>query len=487
VVASQWNRSDHEDVNWRDENGDGVRSCQHGLPPNPPFFGGIPAFLVFHHKSRSVPSTSLVPLPSLAKFQRVTDQRHRVWADIDLDALTHNLDVIRRRAGAGVRVMLVVKADAYGHGAVVIAQHAVRCGIGALGVGTAAEALELRQAGLRLPMLVLGTIVDGEAGAVMRHGVQIGIHSAREVTLLQEVAGRRGLSARVHLNVDTGMGRLGVLPARAMELLRQIHAAPNLELAGVMTHVSSPRGALDGPTARQAELFESVLDEARAAHLLQGWVHIANSAYLFTAPGPHLDTVRPGISAYGVLPGALPGADELRPVMSLHCQVALVKELPPGATVGYGSTWSAPRPARIATLSVGYADGVPWSLGNRGEVCVRGARTPMVGNISMDYVTIDVTGVEGVRPGDRVTLFGTPESPTVEEVASQALTIPYEITCSVGRRVPRIVRGGEELLLPGGARPGIRSRVRAPAARDSQGSPAGGGQARADDLATSLE
>ncbi|MED6335288.1 MAG: alanine racemase C-terminal domain-containing protein, partial [Planctomycetota bacterium] len=165
----------------------------------------------------------------------------------------------------------------------------------------------------------------------------------------------------------------------------------------------------------------------------------------------------------------------------------LVKELPPGATVGYGSTWSAPRPARIATLSVGYADGVPWNLGSRGEVCVRGARTPIVGSISMDYVTIDVTGVEGVRPGDRATLFGSPESPTVEEVASQALTIPYEITCSVGRRVPRIVRGGEELLLPSGARPGIRSHVRANAARDSQGSPASGNQARADDLATSLE
>ncbi|MDP6988656.1 MAG: alanine racemase, partial [Planctomycetota bacterium] len=393
-----------------------------------------------------------VPPPPLAKLPDVTDRRYRVWADVDLDALTHNLDVVRRRAGAGVRVMLVVKADAYGHGAVVVAQHAVRCGVGALGVGTAAEAFELRRAGLTVPVLVLGTIVDGEASAVMRHDIQIGLHSAREITALQETAERKGLTARVHLNVDTGMGRLGVLPDRAHDLLGRIHSAQNLDLAGVMSHISSPRGALDEAAARQAELFQHVCGKARTAGRLAGWTHIANSAWLFTAPGPHLDTVRPGISAYGVLPGDLPGADELRPVMSMHCQVALVKDLPRGAPVGYGSTWRASRRARIATLSVGYADGVPWALGNRGEVWVRGARAPMIGNVSMDYVTIDVTDVPGVAPGDRVTLFGSAGAPTVEEVARRASTIPYEVTCSVGRRVPRIVRGGEELLVPSTAR-----------------------------------
>jgi alanine racemase len=429
----------------------------------------------------------LVPFSLLAKLLCVTDRRHRVWADVDLDALTHNLDVVRQRAGAGVRVMLVVKADAYGHGAVAVSQHAVRCGIGALGVGTAAEAFELRQAGLRVPVLVLGTIVDGEASAVMRHDIQIGIHSAREVTALQEIAERKGLTARVHLNVDTGMGRLGVLPQQAAALLRRIDAAGNLELAGVMSHVSSPRGALDEQAVRQAALFDRVLEEARAEGRLAGWTHIANSAFLFTAPGPHLDTVRPGISAYGVLPGELPGADELRPVMSLHCQVALVKDLPRGARVGYASTWSARRPARIATLSVGYADGVPWSLGNRGEVWVRGTRAPMVGNVSMDYVTIDVTDAPGVTPGDSVTLFGGQDAPSVEEVARQALTIPYEITCSVGRRVPRILRGGEHLLVPRAAGPKDHAPVPMQRGSRLRGLSAAGEPAPADDLTASLE
>lgn len=372
---------------------------------------------------------------------------HRAWAEIDLDAITHNLFTIREKVGSEVRVMLVVKADAYGHGAVAIAHHAVRCGVEALGVGTSAEALELRESGLRLPILVLGTIVDEEAAPALRHGIEIGIHSSDRVRMLEGVAGRLRCRARVHLNVDTGMGRLGVLPESATRLLQEIEDAPHLELAGIMTHVSSALGAASPESMRQVRAFEAVLKSARKHQLLRGWVHMANSAAIFTGLAPSFDTVRPGISAYGILPSGVPGAVELEPAMTLCSQVVFLKDVPRGACIGYDSTWSASRGTRIATLPLGYNDGVSWRLGNRGEVVIRGQRAPVVGRVSMDYTTIDVGHIPHVKVGDPVALFGRAgdDRLPIEEVARKAGTIPYEITCSVGKRVPRVYVGGEVL------------------------------------------
>lgn len=377
-------------------------------------------------------------------------EAHRAWAEVDLDALSRNLGVIRARAGDGVRVMLVVKADAYGHGAVAVAHHAIRCGISSLGVGTGAEALELRAAGIRLPILVLGTVVDDEAAPALRHGIQIGVHASDRARSLQELAKKLGVAARVHLNVDTGMGRLGVSPPRALALLREIHAASHLDLCGVMTHVSATDGARC-PTAReQIARFDAFLAEARAEELPCGWIHAANSAALFTDLAPHYDTVRPGISAYGVLPEGLPGARDLQPVLSFKSQVVFLKDLEAGTPVGYGSTWKAPRATRLATIPVGYDDGIPWRLGNRGEVLVRGRRAPIVGRVSMDYTTIDVGHVPDVHVGDPVTILGRDgdEAIGTEEIARHVDTIPYEITCSISRRVARVYRGGESVEIP---------------------------------------
>jgi alanine racemase len=375
---------------------------------------------------------------------------YRVWAEIDLDAVTHNLAVIRRRAGPGVRVMLVVKADAYGHGAVAIANHAVRCGVAALGVGTSAEALELRASGLRVPILVLGTIIDDEAQDCLRHGIELALHSSDRCTMLQDLARRLGFRARVHLNVDTGMGRLGVLPGKALELLRAIRASSHLDLAGVMSHISSPEGALAASTSQQARVFEGVLRAARAENLLGGWIHLANSASVFTDLRPRYDTIRPGISAYGILPNDLPGSGDLRPAMSLRTQIVFLKDVPPGATIGYGSTWRAERTTRVATLPIGYDDGVSWRLSNRGEAIVCGRRALMIGRISMDYTTLDVTHVPGARVGDVVTLIGSDagETISVDDVARRADTISYEVVCAVGKRVRRTYVGGAEIELP---------------------------------------
>jgi alanine racemase len=377
-------------------------------------------------------------------------EAYRVKAEIDLDALQHNLRLIRQRAGPGVRVMLVVKADAYGHGARAIANHALRCGIESLGVGTSAEALELRHDGIRAPILVLGTIIDDEARDCLRHGVQIALHSSDRRARIQELAGESGVRAQVHLNVDTGMGRLGVLPGRAADLLREIRGSSHLELCGVMTHVSAAEGALADSTREQARSFEAVLRAAREEQLLRGSIHIANSAALFTSLRPLYDTVRPGISAYGILNADLPGSGELRPVLSLRTQIVFLKDVPAGTPIGYSSTWRAERPTRIATLPVGYHDGVPWRLSNCGEVLVRGRRAPIVGRVTMDYTTVDVGHIPGVVVGDTATLIGSDghETITVEEVAAKAGTIAYEITCSVGRRVQRLYFGGENLELP---------------------------------------
>lgn len=374
---------------------------------------------------------------------------YRAWAEIDLDALCHNLAVIRRRAGDGVRVLLVVKADAYGHGALPVAHHALRAGIWALGVGTSSEALALRRGGVRAPILVLGTVVDDEVPLLLAHRVEVGLHSIDRLRRLEREAARGGRVARVHLNVDTGMGRLGVRPERALDLLSAVASSPHLELAGVMTHYVATEGGLAASAREQQECFRRFLAAARSAGLPLGCVHASNSAALFTGM-PSFDAVRPGIAAYGVLPAGVPGGEDLEPVMSLRTQIVFLKDLPTGATVGYGPTWRASRPTRIATLPLGYADGLPWRSGGRAEVLVRGMRAPIVGRISMDYTTIDVGHVEGARVGDTVTIIGRDgdDRLRVEDLAAQAGTIPYEVTCSIGPRVERLPVGGEDLLVP---------------------------------------
>lgn len=371
-------------------------------------------------------------------------QPHRTWAEIDLDAFGHNLAVARARAGAGVRLLLVLKADAYGLGAAGLWRYAIRAGVGAIGVGTGAEAMALRAEGAEGDLVVLGSLIADELDGCLRSDVQVGVQDSHQLGQLQAAAARLGVSARVHINVDTGMGRLGTSLTRAPELLRQALGAPHIEVAGLMTHMADPAGW--SPTTRAQLLrFQGIVDEARRMGGFRGWTHAYNSATLFTAPDLVGDTVRVGIAAFGAMPAGLSTDPPLRPVLSWHTQVGLVKTLEPGATVGYGSEWRAPARTRLATLPLGYADGLRGTLGGRGEVLVRGQRAPIVGRVSMDYTTIDVTGVPGVSVGDQVTLIGEQGSEriTLEGFARRASTIGYEITCGLGQRVHREYVGGE--------------------------------------------
>ncbi len=372
----------------------------------------------------------------------------RAWAEIDLDALTHNLAVIRKRIGPRPAILLVAKADAYGHGAVSVAHHALRTGAEALGVTTCAEAVELRQAGIRARIVVLGAVFGEEALSALGYGIEICVPSRELCARLETTARHLGRVSRVHLKIDTGMNRLGVPPETGLHLLAVIRDSPHLELAGVMTHIAAIDGARSDSTADQLARFHGLLERANVRGLLAGrdvWVHAANSACILTDLDPLFDAVRPGISAFGISPDRNVPADNLRPVMTVRTRIVHMKSIEAGAQVGYGGTWTAPRPSRIAVQPIGYDDGVDWRLGNRGHVLVRGRRAPIVGRISMDYTTVDVTRIVGVELGDTVTLLGRDggKQIRVEDIAEMARTIPYEVTCSIGKRVHRVFLGGE--------------------------------------------
>ena len=368
-------------------------------------------------------------------------QNRRVWAEIDLDALTSNLRRVRALAGETKGVMAVVKANAYGHGAVPIAWHLAAQGISALGVGDSEEAMELRRAGISIPILVLGTIIPGELSDVVDHDIAVTVHSSERVRRLGREARRAGRPVSVHLKVDTGMGRLGCAPGIALEIAQLIRATEFLRFDGLCTHFASAGDP--GMTAIQVRRFEEVSRAIEAAGIPLPPRHASASAAILERVAPQLDLVRPGIMLYGLSP-APPLQHGLSPVLTLKTQVIFLKDFEAGAPIGYEGTHVTKRRTRVATLPVGYNDGYPWRLSGCGEVLVRGHRAPVVGRVSMDYLTVDVGRIPGVSVGDEVILVGAvgDERVTVKELADRAGTIPYEILTRLGKRVVRTFRGG---------------------------------------------
>lgn len=385
----------------------------------------------------------------------------RAWAEIDLDALTRNLALVRRLIGPGVAMMLVAKADAYGHGAVPIAHHALRAGVQAICVTTCNEALELRRAGIRARVVVLGPAIGAEALPALRQGIEVAVPSLDLFRTLARTTREAATKARIHLKVDTGMNRLGMTPEEALGVLEELRTTPFLVLSGVMTHVAATDGARSESGLAQSRTFQALLDAARTRGLFDGpsgraWVHIANSACVLSGLAPLHDAVRVGAAAYGIAPDPRLDHPELTPVMSIKTRIVHVQEVRRGETVGYGGSWEARRSSRIAVLPVGYDDGVDWRLGNKGEVLVRGRRVPIVGRISMDYSTIDVTDVPMTGVGDVVTLLGADGGSRIraEEIAGRTGTVPYDVTCSIGKRVERVFVGGG---LPANSEPTVRA------------------------------
>jgi alanine racemase len=382
------------------------------------------------------------------------------WAEVDLGALAANTRRLAARA-PGAALMAVVKADAYGHGAVPVARAALAAGAAWLGVATLDEALELRRAGIGAPVLVLGWTPPELAGRAAWAGVDLTVSRLEEAAAMAA----RG-SVRIHAKVDTGMGRLGfwagppAAPSEAgaaaprdpeaagaeaaAEAVARLAALPGVTLAGVYTHFAAADAPDLSHARMQLERFRAVLARLAARGVRVPLRHAANTAALVRLPESHFDMVRAGIGLYGYEPSPAVPPLGLEPVLTWKTRVVLVRRLPGGEGVSYGCTYVTPGPELLATLPVGYADGLSRSLSNRGEVLVRGRRAPIRGRVCMDQVVVSVQGVPGAREGDEVVLIGRQgtEAVTAAEVAERAGTVAYEILCAIGRRVPRTYRRG---------------------------------------------
>jgi alanine racemase len=367
----------------------------------------------------------------------------RAVCRIDLGALRHNLSEIRRAIGPGIAVCGVVKGDAYGHGAVPVATALEAAGIEHLAVASLEEALELRRAGVTVPVLIFGGVRPDRAREAARERLAVTVWSAATArTLAAALDPEEPLD--VHVKVDTGMHRVGALADDLSELITALRAGP-FRIAGTMSHLACADEPGHPSVPPQIAAFASALQTMDARGVQPGLRHLANSAGAVEWPSARYDMVRAGIALYGGTPSpGLAGRLDLRPVMSLQTRVVQVKTIPAGDCVGYGHTFAATRPTRLAVVPVGYAIGYPRALSNRGEVLVRGHRAPVVGIVSMDHVTIDVTDVPSVAEGDLVTLWGTDGTQLLDvmDLGARAGTIGYELLTCVSPRVPRIYHDG---------------------------------------------
>src|SRR6185436_6059457 len=359
------------------------------------------------------------------------------WADIDLRAFERNVDAIGARLPPGSRLIAVLKANAYGHGAVELARRCRPDRVAMIATALLEESLALRDAGITLPLFVLGPLKEAQIRIALEREIQIGVPGPEELEAVARVARERDVA--VHLKLDTGMGRMGVVESelpRVMELLR---GAPRLRVASIYSHLANAGDPGDPFTGEQIARFRTLVATLREAGIDAPLHHIANSAATMRGLVEPGDYVRVGIALFGAEPLER-DSQRLEPLHPSRTEIVRLKDLPPGHAIGYGTTFRTRRASRIATLPVGYADGYNRLLSNRGEVLVRGRRAPVVGRVSMDLVTIDVTGIGDAALGDEVVLLGrqgTDEIP-VEELAAKVDTIGYEVFCNISARVPRV-------------------------------------------------
>jgi alanine racemase len=365
------------------------------------------------------------------------------WAEIDLDALASNYNVVKKKVGADVSVMGVVKANAYGHGSIPCARRLRAEGARWFGVALPEEGIQLRAAGIEQDILCLGGFWRGQAQACIQHSLATVVYRLDMIESLNQAAKDAGVVADVHVKIDTGMGRLGVRFDELNEFVSRLKEFQNIRVDGLMTHFAAADEQSCKPlTENQIKRFEDCAQYFRQHNFTPRYRHLSNSAAIYSQQGAWGNMVRPGGVLYGLWRDILtPGIEPpFKPVMSLRSQITLLKWVPQGETIGYGCTFEASRKSLIATIPVGYDDGYMRGLSNRAHVIVRGVLTPVAGRISMDLTLVDVTNVPGVSLDDEVTLFGIAgkEQIPVEDLAKTIGTLSYEITCRVGERVPRV-------------------------------------------------
>ncbi|MDC0832317.1 alanine racemase [Leptolyngbya valderiana BDU 20041] len=390
---------------------------------------------------------------SWERICKITDEpnleeriRDRAWVEIDLSALDRNVRNLRRLLSPQTAFMAVVKADAYGHGAIPVAQTVLEAGADWLGVATVSEGIELRQAGISAPILVLGATTTAEQlRALVRWQLQPTLCSPKQALVFSEHLSGEETPLSVHLKLDTGMSRLGVSWDEAIAFVQLVRRLPNLQIASVYSHLAAADDRDPTVTNRQHQRFETAIARLKAAKVPLPCLHLSNSAATLSSPTFHYDLVRLGLALYGLYPAPhFKSTVELSPVMQVKARVTQVKTVPPGTGVSYGHQFVTQRTTRLAVVGIGYADGVPRNLSNRMEVLLsrRGRvwRIPQVGAITMDQLMLDVTDVPEVRVGDVVTVLGRVGSDRIsaEDWAIALDTISWEILCGFKHRLPRI-------------------------------------------------
>jgi len=360
---------------------------------------------------------------------------------IDLDALRWNFRQIREKVGPKVKILSMVKANAYGHGAAAVARTLAAEGAHAFGVATLEEGIELRHAGIRQPIIVLAGVYLEQLDLFLQYDLIPVLHEVETLRVLEKSVAARGLTLPIHLEIDTGMGRIGFLDSRIDDWLPELSKLNALKLEGVFSHFADGETASEAYTENQLKSFRIVTERLRHAAFVPSLIHMAKSGAIITVPDSHLAMVRPGLILYGIYPAPDMAKEiHLKPVLSWKSRILQLKRLPRGSSVGYGRTFTTQKDSLIATLPVGYADGYHRLFSNRASVLVRGERAPVVGRVSMDLTTVDVTDIAGVQQGDEVVLLGRQGDNEIsaDEMAGWSNTISYEILTSISARVPRI-------------------------------------------------
>ncbi len=375
--------------------------------------------------------------------------RRPTRAEINLDNLQHNFHVMREAMGRDVAIMAAVKADAYGHGARQCAAALERAGAEWFGVAMPEEGLQLREAGIKRPILCLGGFWEGQEAAIIENHLTPAVFRVDLLERLDRAARERKTIAAYHVKIDTGMGRLGVPLSEFDNFLESISRFENVRMDGMMTHfAAADEAGKQEFTRQQMACFAEAVESARSGGHDPTWIHQANSGAAHALPSSRGRLVRLGGVLYGLwrdmTDREVPPLD-WRPVMSLHTRIAMLKTVSKGAPLGYGCSFVTARESRIATLPIGYEDGLRRGLSNCGRVIVRGRMAPIVGRVSMDLTLIDVTDIDGAAVGDEIVILGSEgeSAITAEEVAAQLQTISYEVTCAVSHRVPRVYTGGQ--------------------------------------------
>jgi alanine racemase len=366
---------------------------------------------------------------------------------IDLEALSYNLRQIRKTVGKRVKILSMVKADAYGHGAVAVARALEAGGGDAFGVATVEEAIELRQAEIRSPIIVVAGVYLEQLDQFFDYELTPVVHEIDGLRRMDAAVASRGTALNIHLKIDTGMGRIGLLAADIDSWVPELKKLKSLKIEGVFSHFSHAESVEGDYTRKQLQLFQSVVSRLRSENISPPLAHLANSAATITLPAAHFDMVRPGLMLYGVYPSpAMAKQIALKPVLSWKTRILQLKKVPAGTSISYGQTFMTKRESLIATLPIGYADGYQRLLSNRGEALVRGQRAPVIGRVCMDLTMIDVTDIRKIKQDDEVVFLGRQEGAEIsaDEMAAWSNTISYEILTSISARVPRIYYHSKE-------------------------------------------